>query len=260
MSKLKVAKRFVNLWKEVKKEANQEISLLVASDADELRKSFARLLGEGASQNVAVCSLEVPKEKPDFTVFLVVGGADELKKLADVSRKIGSPFVVGLVDGQALRGAFEAGLPLNTVFILEDLEKFLHHIAKKIPRSKLPAAGRSFPSLRKLVADRIIREVAWQNAFLASLGVLPGTDYPFLVANQVKMVLELASVYQRDLGKERWKELLVVFGGGALARSAARQLLTLIPGFGWLVKGGVAGSATLAMGEAVEEYLKRVEE
>lgn len=260
MSKIKVARRFLNLWKEVQREAGKEISMVVASDSEELGESFAQLFNEGASQDVAVYPLGVLKEKPDFIIFLAVGEEDELEKLAEVSEKVGSPFAIGLVEGQALRRAFEAGLPLSTIFVLEELENFFQGIVEKIPRSKLLAAGRSFPCIRKFVADRVIREVAWQNAFLASIGILPGADYPFLAANQVKMALELATIYQRDLGKERWKELIAIFGGGALARSAARQLLTLIPGIGWLIKGGVAGSATLAMGEAVEEYLKRVKE
>ena len=37
-------------------------------------------------------------------------------------------------------------------------------------------------------------------------------------------------------------------------RTVARQLVGLVPGLGWAVKGGVAYAATLAVGEAAEAY------
>ena len=39
-------------------------------------------------------------------------------------------------------------------------------------------------------------------------------------------------------------------------RTVARQLVGLVPGFGWAVKGGIAYAATRAVGEAAERVLR----
>jgi hypothetical protein len=44
--------------------------------------------------------------------------------------------------------------------------------------------------------------------------------------------------------------------GGFLFRTFARELVGLIPGFGWAVKGGIAYSGTMAMGTAAIAYFE----
>jgi uncharacterized protein (DUF697 family) len=54
----------------------------------------------------------------------------------------------------------------------------------------------------------------------------------------------------------RLGELVAVVGGGYVLRTAARQALSFVPGFGWLVKGGIGFTGTVAMGKAATAYFE----
>jgi uncharacterized protein (DUF697 family) len=45
-------------------------------------------------------------------------------------------------------------------------------------------------------------------------------------------------------------------GAGLGFRAVARQALTLVPGPGWAIKGGVAYAATLTLGQAAIAYFE----
>ena len=47
---------------------------------------------------------------------------------------------------------------------------------------------------------------------------------------------------------------LGVVAAGLGFRTVARQLIGIVPGFGWAVKGGIAYAATRAVGEAAAAY------
>jgi uncharacterized protein (DUF697 family) len=79
---------------------------------------------------------------------------------------------------------------------------------------------------------------------------------PLMTMNQGRMLLQIAAAYGQPLDTERIKELGAVVAGGFLFRTFARELVGLIPGFGWAVKGGIAYSGTIAMGTAAIEYFE----
>ncbi len=82
-------------------------------------------------------------------------------------------------------------------------------------------------------------------------------DMPILTANQIKMVLKIATVYGQQLNLERSAEIFIVIGGGYTFRAIARQLLDLLPGPGWIIKGSIAYTGTLIVGEAAHNYFIR---
>jgi len=47
-----------------------------------------------------------------------------------------------------------------------------------------------------------------------------------------------------------------VLGGGLAFRGIARQGLSMLPGFGWAIKGGIAYSGTIAMGKSAIAYFE----
>ena len=59
------------------------------------------------------------------------------------------------------------------------------------------------------------------------------------------------------MNADRAVELLGILGAGFGLRSAARELLDVVPLAGWVVKGGVAYSGTRALGRAAVEYFER---
>ena len=66
--------------------------------------------------------------------------------------------------------------------------------------------------------------------------------------------LRIAAAYGEELDRERAVEILTVVAAGLGFRTVARQLVGIVPGFGWAVKGGIAYAATRAVGEAAAAY------
>ncbi len=118
------------------------------------------------------------------------------------------------------------------------------------------AMATNFAFMRRAVAEEAIKATSFQNGVVGLVAVIPGADLPIMTANQAKMVLQIAAAYGQPLGAERIKELAVVLGGGFALRAVARQVLTLIPGFGWAVKAGIGYSGTMAMGYAALEHFE----
>jgi hypothetical protein len=62
---------------------------------------------------------------------------------------------------------------------------------------------------------------------------------PVMTLNQAKMVLQIAGAYGQPISVERAKELFVVVGGAFAMRHIARQLVSLVPGIGFIIKAGI---------------------
>jgi uncharacterized protein (DUF697 family) len=116
------------------------------------------------------------------------------------------------------------------------------------------AAGRRNPGLRRAIGDRVVRGGARQ---AAGIGALPlaGADMPILVLVQVKMVAQLAALYDRPFGPERALEALAIVGAGFGWRAVGRNAAGMAPVAGWAVKGTLAYAITRALGEAAHARL-----
>jgi uncharacterized protein (DUF697 family) len=117
-----------------------------------------------------------------------------------------------------------------------------HHLAARIP------------VLRPPVVQAIIKHFSLQNGVLGVAIFIPGADFPVLTLNQIRMVLRIATAYGEELDRDRAFEVLSVVAAGLGFRTVARHLIGVVPGLGWAVKGGVAYTATLAVGEAAAAY------
>ncbi|TLM98591.1 MAG: hypothetical protein FDZ75_02025 [Actinobacteria bacterium] len=121
---------------------------------------------------------------------------------------------------------------------------------------KRVALAANFEFVRRAVAEEAVKNTAFQNAVIGGVAIIPGADMPLMTANQAKMVLQIAAAYGQPLDAGRIKELGAVVGGAFVLRSVARQVLTLIPGFGWAIKAGIGYTGTLAMGYGAIEYFE----
>jgi uncharacterized protein (DUF697 family) len=119
------------------------------------------------------------------------------------------------------------------------------------------ALGRKFPALRPAACNKVIRKTARQNGLVGALFIVPGTDMPVMTVNQIKMVLSMAAIYGEEITRERALELASVVGTGFGLRAVARQVLDFVPGPGWVFKGAIGYTGTLALGEAAEQYFER---
>ena len=114
-----------------------------------------------------------------------------------------------------------------------------------------------FPFLRPAISRRIINACSIENAGLSMLKVLPGIDMPLCIANQVKMILELAAIYGYDISLDRIVEIIVVI----LSNFGMRELSELVkdevsvPKF--LVDGVFGFAGTELLGFAAREYFSR---
>jgi uncharacterized protein (DUF697 family) len=149
--------------------------------------------------------------------------------------------------------------PILDTFTSDDATELVGHVgtwlADRVSGKRLALAA-NFAFVRRAVAIESIKSTAFQNGVIGGVMIIPGADMPLMTANQAKMLMQIAAAYGEPLGVERIKELAAVVGGAFALRTAARQVLTLVPGFGWAIKAGIGYSGTLAMGYAALEYFE----
>jgi uncharacterized protein (DUF697 family) len=111
------------------------------------------------------------------------------------------------------------------------------------------AAGRRNPALRPAVGRALVRKASRQ---AGAVGALPlgGADMPALSLLQVRLVTELAALYDRPMGAERAVSAAAVMGAGFGWRRLARAARRALPVPRWAAGGGVAYASTRAVGEA----------
>ena len=101
------------------------------------------------------------------------------------------------------------------------------------------------------MCEQLVASFARKNGILAAAVWIPGADLPVLALNELRLVLRLAQAHGvGDDVRERLPELAATLGAGFGLRALARELLDVVPGAGWAVKGAVAYAGTRAVGEA----------
>jgi uncharacterized protein (DUF697 family) len=131
------------------------------------------------------------------------------------------------------------------------LEAIARVIAALLGEDGAPLAAR-VPLLRAPFCEQLLASFARRNGLLAAAVWRPGADLPVLLLNELRLVLRLAQAYGADSVPERLPELAATVGAGLGLRALARELIDLVPGCGWVVRGGVAYSGTRALGVAAQ--------
>lgn len=197
--------------------------------------------------------------KVDIAVVLAGSGDNLPVTLADLRGRAIPTVVLALREDRS-EFARQLGHPHNDVLTGTDAGELVRGPLADWAMMRLEklrtALANNFEFVRRAVAREIARSTAWQNAVIGVVMFIPGADMPLMTLNQGKMLLRIAAAYGQPLDSDRVKELGVVVAGGLLFRTFARQLVGLIPGFGWAVKGGIAYSGTIAMGAAAIAYFE----
>lgn len=177
---------------------------------------------------------------------------------------------------EALRESAAAtlGLPRSRVLWSDALDRrkvaetLVPALVRAAPDLALPL-GRRLPVFRPAASDYLVRETARVNAEFALLSSLPalvpvvggltaaGADMIILTKNQVMLMLKLAVLNRRSIDNrlQVLSEVLPVVGAGFFWRSAARTLITFLPGpLGIAPRGAVAYVGTFVAGKAGEYY------
>lgn len=245
--------------------ADDDVRPLLVSGAAEHAQAILAAIGEGAApEALRDISGRPPTaydlEGADVLVHAVDGlvpGDEDLKTFQLASRKgVG---IVCVLFGEPVDDPPPIPYVLDFDVIqvppgeAPPVEKLAERIAERAGEKAHLLAAR-IPALREIVAREIVKHFALQNGVLGVAIFIPGADFPVLTLNQIRMVLRIAAAYGEELDKERAFEILSVVAAGLGFRTVARQLMGLVPGLGWAVKGGVAYAATFAVGEAASTY------
>jgi uncharacterized protein (DUF697 family) len=252
------------------KQIEEEIRFLVLIDGDapepllDAAKENLRPRTATGKVDVEVCEegfVIEPAPHTDAVIVLAGSGMPScVSSIAAAHRQV-TPVVV-LALREELQGLdYRLGQPREDLLFGSDpaelcgarLGKWL---ADRLVTKRLPLAY-NFDFARPAVASQLTTATAWQNALIGAVTILPGADMPLMTANQAKLLLQIAAAYGQPIGAgSRLGELAAVVGGGYALRTVARQALTFVPGFGWLVKGGIGFSGTVAMGKAAQAYFE----
>ena len=259
-----------NVWREIEGKSRHTVMVNLYGAAGEYRDAAKHLVLARSPSPGSLRVLELSGEAvPEADLHLVLLDASfgpTTSQLPTLRRIDPTQLVVILLGGDEAQFdarrrevATSIGLRVDQVLVAQTASELRGPLARRIIAQRdefvVPLA-RQFPFLREEAADLEMQNTAKQNALVGAIPV-PGADMPIMTANQVKMVLRLAAMYDQPMTGERLKEVLAVVGGGFALRTAARQVAKFIPGPGWIVGGALGYAGTYAMGKAVIEYFRR---
>lgn len=130
------------------------------------------------------------------------------------------------------------------------LEVIARALAARLGERGAPLAAR-IPLLRGPVCEHLVESFSRRNGLFAAAARTRGGDLPVLALNDFRLVLRLAQAYGSGAdAHDRLPELAATVSAGFALRALARELLRLVPGAAWAVKGAVAYGGTRAVGDA----------
>ncbi len=203
----------------------------------------------------------LPLDPLSDAIVALVGSGTVIGPTLATARDASIPTVaVVWTEASAEEWAAAMHHPTRDVLVGGDPQLLVDHqlgewFAENLSGKRLALAN-NFSFMRRAVAIESIQATSMQNAAIGAAPWLPGADMPLMTANQMKMVLQIAASYGESLSGRRVRELAAVLGGAFALRAVARTLAGFIPGFGWVLRGGIGYSGTLAMGYAALEYFE----
>lgn len=255
-------------------EGSQAMRLGIAVDGtagthivDVIRHAFVPRSTE-VSLSVSYFGDDMPSLDVDVDcILMVMGGSLVASALVETARVHRIPLAIVTDD---LPGCLERAdamshsLPMERMVGLDvasdpDDVHFLDQLADlmgDVCKGYRLALASAFPFMRHQLSLGIVRETSLQNAAVGAIPFIPGADMPIMTANQVKMTLEVAAVHGLEMDVSRALELVCVVSGGFVCRTVARELVGIVPGFGWAMKAGIGYSGTYAMGRALLRHIE----
>jgi uncharacterized protein (DUF697 family)/predicted GTPase len=90
------------------------------------------------------------------------------------------------------------------------------------------------------------------------MGAIPLAGIPLVIAVQAKLFHSIASIYELKLTRRLFTEFTGLIGASIGMGMLGRELMSLVPVYGWAVAGVYSGSMTYALGRAFCVYLHGV--
>jgi len=89
-------------------------------------------------------------------------------------------------------------------------------------------------------------------------GAIPLAGLPLVFGVQAKLIHSIASIYNLELTSRMFAEFATLVGTGIGAGILGRELIKMIPVYGWAVAGLYSGAMTYALGQSFCVYLNNV--
>jgi uncharacterized protein (DUF697 family) len=259
-----------NVWREMEGSISRTVTVNLYGADHDLRDGVRALLIEKSNRPEALRMLELAADAPpeaDVHLVLVDPSFGPTTTQTAILRRVNPQNLILILiggnesqfEGRRREVATSVGVKQEQVLTVATMSELRTPLTRRLLSQfsdwMVPLA-RQFPILREEAANQEMQGTAQQNAMVGAIPV-PGADMPLMTANQVKMVLRLAAIYDQPRTVDRAKEVMAVVGGGLALRTAARQVAKFVPGPGWLLGGALGYGGTFAMGKAAIEYFKR---
>lgn len=211
-------------------------------------------LAADARRAAEVLAAAAPREEgsPPGLAVLVLGDADEARAVLSALAEAGAAGAVVFSTYLPRRGVDNGFEPGQRSALGDRLCDYLPEEAQLETARFLAARG-----AQARLAGTVL------TAFGAVAGVvgmqpLPLADFPVLLGLQMFMVSLIIYVSGRDfsprLATEFAASLGIGFGAGLVFRETARAAIKILPVWGHMISGGVAGAGTYALGRAAISY------
>lgn len=140
------------------------------------------------------------------------------------------------------------------------LRQAIHDLLPEAVGQTLARLDDATLELRDLYERQAMPYILSYSSLAASAGAIPIplVDVVLLAGIQTRMVYDLAKVYGQPMTGQRFLELGSAIGLGLLTRQAIRSLTKIIPFFGSVAAGALAGASTYALGRAFCHYYRAV--
>ena len=133
------------------------------------------------------------------------------------------------------------------------LDELADWVARRLANERILLA-QAYPFMRRAVALEMTRKTAFDNVIISGLFFLPGADMPPLTLNQVKLLIQIAALFDLPLGMARIKEIVLIVAGAFGFRAFTRLVISRLPILGFVARIGVSYSATYGIGVAAFEF------
>ena len=247
---------FVNAVRGVDRAAQHGGAIAVLDGEPAATGRLREILGVGADEPLRdgtglLVHAAVPGHDPTLAAAVLAGEKRE-------GRSVLAILVAPAGERAALERTILEARPLEPsnvagVASLGDPASALAAVARTLGDEAI-AAGRRHPALRGAVADLIVARAARQAGAVGVAAIIPGSDLPALTLIQVRLVAQLAALHGRPLDARRGIEIAGVLAGAFGWRALARRAIATVPVAGFALRGGIAYSGTLAVGEAACAY------
>ncbi len=140
------------------------------------------------------------------------------------------------------------------------LREALHDMLPAALGQTLARLDESTQELSDLHERQAMPFIVAYSSLAASAGAIPipFIDVVMLAGIQSRMVYDLAKLYGQPMTGKRFLELGSAIGLGLLTRQAIRSLTKIVPFFGSVAAGALAGASTYALGRAFCYYYRAV--